>query len=139
MTVVISAAITMRRNYGNGIFILYFLLFLHCSHSVLRGSLPATRKFLQLPVADVDTYSSASNPLILRVLQFNVLADGLAGLRPDLGRFNRASKEILNWDHRKIRILHEITQYAPDIITMQEVDHYYDFFQIGRASCRERV
>ena len=118
----------MHRNSRNDVFILCFLVFLHCCHSVLRGSLPATRKFLQLPVADVDTYSSANNPLILRVLQFNVLADGLAGLRPDLGRFNRASKEILNWDHRKIRILHEITQYEPDIITMQEVDHYYDFF-----------
>jgi hypothetical protein len=64
----------------------------------------------------------------LRVLQFNVLADGLSALRPDLGHFNMASKDILEWDHRKSRILYEITQYEPDIITMQEVDHYYDFF-----------
>lgn len=108
--------------------LLSYIIFLQGSVSVLRNSLPATRKFLPLPVADVATSSPASKPFILRVLQFNVLADGLAALRPDLGRFNRASKAILEWDHRKSRILHEITQYEPDIITMQEVDHYYDFF-----------
>ena len=120
----------MSRPHRYVVLVLYSVIFLQCSFSVLRGNLPATRKFLPLPIADVGTSSAASttNPFVLRVLQFNVLADGLAGLRPDLGRFNRASKEILDWEYRKSRILHEITQYAPDIITMQEVDHYYDFF-----------
>lgn len=118
----------MNFSYRHWDAVLFCLTFFQQSLSLTRSSLPATRKFLTLPAPELEVSSSTSNPLILRVLQFNSLADGLAGLRPDLGRFNRASKEILSWDHRKSRILHEITQYEPDIITMQEVDHYYDFF-----------
>ena len=117
----------IRRNRGDAVLLFYFT-FVVLGLSATRSTLPATRRFLTLPAADLETSSSTLNPLILRVLQFNALADGLSGLRPDLGRFNRASKEILCWEHRKSRILHEITQYEPDIITMQEVDHYYDFF-----------
>ena len=87
---------------------------------------PKMRKFLPLP----GSYGikENSNPVILRVFQFNVLADGLAGLRPDRGNFNLATDEILLWENRKMKLIHEITQYEPDIVTLQEVDHYYDFF-----------
>jgi nocturnin len=64
----------------------------------------------------------------LRVLQFNTLADGLSALRPNLGYFSRVGREVLDWDNRKEQLLQEIIQYDPDIITLQEVDHYYDFF-----------
>ncbi|RYG59881.1 hypothetical protein EON64_19780 [archaeon] len=63
-----------------------------------------------------------------RVLQFNILADGLSGLRDDLGAFSRADNSFLTWSYRKTRLLHEIVQYNPDIITLQECDHFYDFF-----------
>ena len=59
----------------------------------------------------------------IRVLQFNVLADGLSGLSPDLGLFSRISFEDLSWDSRKTRLLGEILQYDPDVILLQEVDH----------------
>jgi nocturnin len=62
------------------------------------------------------------------VLQFNTLADGLAGLRQDLGNFSRVKKEYLDWSYRRDKLLQEVVQYEPDIITLQEVDHYYDFF-----------
>lgn len=62
------------------------------------------------------------------MLQFNILADGLFGLRDDLGAFSRTQKEDVSWSRRKIQLLHEITQYNPDIITLQECDHYYDTF-----------
>ena len=52
----------------------------------------------------------------------------LAGLNPDQGHFSRIKSEHLQWEYRKHLLLHEITQYDPDIITLQEVDHYYDFF-----------
>ena len=118
----------IRQNHFCATALLLSVLLSPSVTSINKSTYPATRRFLTLPAADLETSSSTLNPLILRVLQFNSLADGLAGLRPDLGRFNRASREILCWDHRKSRILHEITQYEPDIITMQEVDHYYDFF-----------
>lgn len=63
-----------------------------------------------------------------RLLQFNMLADGLSGLREDLGGFYQATTEELVWNNRKGRILTEILQYDPDVITLQECDHYYDFF-----------
>ena len=37
---------------------------------------------------------------LIRVLQFNILADGLSGLRPDLGEFSRLTAEILSFDFR---------------------------------------
>jgi mRNA deadenylase 3'-5' endonuclease subunit Ccr4 len=87
---------------------------------------PKKRSFVRLPGSAGLSQTSAI-PL-LRVQQFNVLADGLAGMREDLGKFSRADKEVLSWDRRKGQILHELTQYNPDVITLQEVDHYYDFF-----------
>lgn len=64
----------------------------------------------------------------LRVLQFNILADGLAGLRKDLGGFSRVKRDDIVWENRRGQILEEITQYDPDVITLQECDHYYDYF-----------
>ena len=61
-------------------------------------------------------------------MQFNMLADGLSGLREDLGAFSRAKAEDVRWENRKMKLLYEILQYDPDAITLQECDHYYDFF-----------
>eukprot|EP01035_Chromulina_nebulosa_P056653 gene56653-77645_t len=57
-----------------------------------------------------------------------MLADGLSGLRADLGAFSRAKEEDVCWESRKVKILYELLQYDPDVITLQECDHYYDFF-----------
>lgn len=64
----------------------------------------------------------------LRVLQFNMLADGLFGLRKDFGAFSRTKGEHAQWSRRREQLLHEVLQYDPDIITLQECDHYYDCF-----------
>jgi endonuclease/exonuclease/phosphatase family metal-dependent hydrolase len=91
------------------------------------------RDFIPLP----GSFSFAAVPsrirpnrldCILRVLQFNVLADGLSGLREDLGDFSEDKRDILNWEYRKEKLLYEILQYDADIVTLQEVDHYLDFF-----------
>ena len=65
----------------------------------------------------------------LRVLQWNMLADGLSGLQKDLGAFSRIQKGDIDWDEsRKYSLLYELLQYDPDVITLQECDHYYDWF-----------
>ena len=93
--------------------------------------LPPERKFVQLPLTtdfeqtDLCTATSFGK---FRVLQFNMLADGLSGLRQDLGAFSRVTADDMNWDKRGKLLLHEILQYDPDIITLQECDHYYDCF-----------
>jgi mRNA deadenylase 3'-5' endonuclease subunit Ccr4 len=92
------------------------------------------RKFIDIPGSNIVNQNDQSqhchgqSPLVFRVLQYNILADGLSALRSDLGRLSRASKEILDWNYRKEKLLHEIVQYQPDVITLQECDHYYDFF-----------
>ena len=46
----------------------------------------------------------------------------------------RCPPEALNWAERKYLILEEILTYQPDILCLQEVDHYYDTFQPVLAS-----
>lgn len=43
--------------------------------------------------------------------------------------FIRCPLEALKWQERKYLILEEILTYHPDILCLQEVDHYYDTFQ----------
>lgn len=43
--------------------------------------------------------------------------------------FIRCPLDALNWQERKYLILEEILTYRPDILCLQEVDHYYDTFQ----------
>lgn len=109
-----------------------------------KSDTPVKRSFLPLQQVEVNmnpmkqgtdtsnSYSSASKFVLvhshLRVLQFNILADGLSGLRKDLGGFSRVTHGDIVWEKRKNRLFKEITQYDPDIITLQECDHYYDYF-----------
>lgn len=103
------------------------------AEAISTANVPQKRRLLKLPNdSKISAYrsSAARMPLKeadLRVLQFNILADGLSGLRDDLGLFSRAKSPQLDWSKRRWKLLREITQYDPDIVTLQEVDHYYDF------------
>ena len=102
------------------------------SLSLYMSNIP--RKFLDInSISSIDNDDiskiSYDNPLLVRVLQYNVLADGLSGLRNDNGRFSRISNlNDLKWENRKNKLLNEIVRYDPDVITLSEVDHYHDFF-----------
>lgn len=93
--------------------------FSHPPKSIRRSFIPIERPTY---LRSLDTLAT------LRVMQFNILADGLSGLRTDLGAFSRASRDFLKWEHRGPLILEEILQYDPDVITLQECDHFYDYF-----------
>lgn len=86
---------------------------------------PKRRDFIPIPYSEPKNVKKVQS---LRVMQFNILADGLAGLRPDLGAFSRAKHHFMAWSDRKGRLLQEIVQYNADIVTLQECDHFYDFF-----------
>ncbi|XP_063075663.1 nocturnin isoform X2 [Engraulis encrasicolus] len=62
----------------------------------------------------------------IRVMQWNILAQALG---EGLDGFVRCPLEALNWSERKYLILEEILTYQPDILCLQEVDHYFDTFQ----------
>lgn len=63
----------------------------------------------------------------LRIVQFNILADGLSAKRPDLGGFADVDLACLEWGARYPRIAGEILACDPDVICMQEVDHPESF------------
>ncbi|KAK3535580.1 hypothetical protein QTP70_017118 [Hemibagrus guttatus] len=74
----------------------------------------------------VRTRASAKHNPQIRVMQWNILAQALGEGKDG---FVRCPMEALNWAERKYLILEEILTYRPDIVCLQEVDHYYDTFQ----------
>ncbi|TRY54755.1 hypothetical protein DNTS_031271, partial [Danionella cerebrum] len=67
----------------------------------------------------------------LRIMQWNILAQALGEGKDG---FVRCPMDALNWSERKYLILEEILTYRPDILCLQEVDHYFDTFQPILAS-----
>ena len=78
----------------------------------------------------------------IRVMQFNVLAEGLSSLPSDDppssschapstggGFTSLQSPEILNFQRRKVRLLEEIISHDPDVIAIEECDNYHGFFK----------
>ncbi|XP_071446924.1 nocturnin isoform X2 [Hetaerina americana] len=65
--------------------------------------------------------SSTSSPNHLRVLQWNVLSQAL-GQEND--NFMCCPEEALDWQTRRFQMLEEILEYNPDVICLQEVDHF---------------
>lgn len=73
-----------------------------------------------------------ANPEAFKVMQFNILADGLSGAKkakPDYKSFSECPPEALVWDYRRELIFEEIERAAPDILCMQENDHFEDFVE----------
>ncbi|XP_048366167.1 nocturnin isoform X2 [Sphaerodactylus townsendi] len=62
----------------------------------------------------------------IRVMQWNILAQALGEGKDN---FVQCPMEALRWEERKCLILEEILAYQPDILCLQEVDHYFDTFQ----------
>src|SRR5688500_7617813 len=56
-----------------------------------------------------------------RILTWNVLAQALA---VEHDHFVGLPDGTLDWNQRRLHILHEILHHNPDIICLQEVDHY---------------
>ncbi|XP_005996688.1 nocturnin isoform X2 [Latimeria chalumnae] len=65
-------------------------------------------------------------PHSMRVMQWNILAQALGEGKDN---FILCPMEALNWAERKYLILEEILMHHPDILCLQEVDHYFDTFQ----------
>lgn len=61
----------------------------------------------------------------LRVVQFNILADGLSGMDRNKGGFTESPVDSLAWEYRRGRIVEEtFRHFDPDIVACQEVDHF---------------
>ncbi|XP_015249960.1 PREDICTED: nocturnin-like [Cyprinodon variegatus] len=69
--------------------------------------------------------SSKHNPPI-RIMQWNILAQALGEGKDG---FIRCPLDALCWHQRKYQILEEMLSLRPDVLCLQEVDHYHDTFQ----------
>lgn len=79
----------------------------------------------------------------VRFLQFNILAEGkdscfsflcltLSGLSsaPGYGNFTKTPRKALDFEgFRKYRILEEMLRHKADIMAIEEMDHFFDFFE----------
>eukprot|EP01114_Cavostelium_apophysatum_P006143 TRINITY_DN17387_c0_g1_i1.p1 TRINITY_DN17387_c0_g1~~TRINITY_DN17387_c0_g1_i1.p1 ORF type:complete len:322 (+),score=68.18 TRINITY_DN17387_c0_g1_i1:89-1054(+) len=77
----------------------------------------AVRSFKR--VQEAETQGSPA----IRFVQYNVLADIYANQE----RYYYCSERTLDWDFRKWKLLLEILEYQPDVLCLQELDHF-DFF-----------
>ena len=81
------------------------------------------RSFVPTPASSNTT----TKPSTLRFLQFNMLARGLSS-GPRFGGFTKTPRACLDFHrYRKFRILEEILRYAPDVVAVEECDHFHDF------------
>ncbi|XP_068701978.1 nocturnin-like [Montipora foliosa] len=62
-----------------------------------------------------------------RVMQWNILADALSSSSPT-ENFIKCPARALEWSNRKLRSLQEILTYDPDVIALEEIDHFEDYF-----------
>jgi mRNA deadenylase 3'-5' endonuclease subunit Ccr4 len=58
-----------------------------------------------------------------KVMQFNMLADGLCGLYNDSVMMGEENQHVLYWRYRLPLIIDEIVRNKADIVTLQENDH----------------
>lgn len=64
-----------------------------------------------------------SMPGDFKVMTWNILADQLAN------DFPAVNEEFLVWEYRKGLIIKEIDRISPDLLCMQELDHYEDLLK----------
>ena len=78
---------------------------------------------------------SASSGTRLSVLQFNVLADSLCAQMDNYGGF-AGPRDSMEWELRRTRLVEEVTRHGalPDIVGMEEVDHFADWFEPQMAA-----
>lgn len=85
-----------------------------CKKNLQNQPARITRKMFIQNIQDNDEDT-------IRVFQWNHLSQTLA---VKIDNFMKSAKEVLDWKTRRWRLLEEILIYDPDIVCLQEVDHY---------------
>jgi len=67
--------------------------------------------------------SNTGETTTLNVMQYNILAEGLANRNEKTG-FAYANCDSLNFGYRSLRIIKEISEANPDILCMQEFNYH---------------
>lgn len=85
------------------------------------GESPSAVRILQWNVLSKVCGEAVSSPNHIRVLQWNVLSQALGQMNDN---FVCCPDEALEWNKRRFQIVEEIVEYCPDVICLQEVDHF---------------
>jgi len=92
----------------------------HCRGLVEPPSLLA-RRFRQLHPQTTDETDSNSPSKTIRIFQWNLLSQALGQSNDN---FVCCPDAALDWHRRRYLLAEEILRYSPDIICLQEVDHF---------------
>ncbi|XP_058982019.1 nocturnin isoform X1 [Musca domestica] len=95
--------------------------FLKPVSSIISSDLTDGLRCLKLNSVSRVCSAPISDPNHIRLLQWNLLSQTL-GQNND--GFVRCPVEALTWENRKYLIVQEILQHNPDILCLQEVDHF---------------
>jgi mRNA deadenylase, exonuclease subunit and related nucleases len=75
-------------------------------------------------VHSADSVPKSTSNIQFSVLSYNVLADGYSGLFA-----SDAGSTYIDFKYRSPIVIEEIRRFNADIILLQEIDHYDDFYQ----------
>ncbi|XP_046735078.1 nocturnin isoform X2 [Diprion similis] len=78
-------------------------------------------KMLQINAVPKTCVQPLKSPNKIRVFQWNVLSQSLGTTNDS---FVCCPEDALEWGNRRYQIVQEILEYAPDVICLQEVDHF---------------
>ncbi|XP_073838733.1 NADP/NADPH phosphatase nocturnin isoform X4 [Musca autumnalis] len=95
--------------------------FLKPLSSIISSDITDGLRCLKLNSVSRVCSAPISDPNHIRLLQWNLLSQTL-GQNND--GFVRCPVEALTWENRKYLIVQEILQHNPDILCLQEVDHF---------------
>ncbi|KAG5263653.1 hypothetical protein AALO_G00267170 [Alosa alosa] len=102
------------------------LLLRECEEALRNRPARWQRGFMHPTHVDVNPRGPSPDQQPIRVMQWNILAQALGEGKDG---FLRCPLDALNWAERKYLILEEILTYQPDVLCLQEVDHYFDTFR----------
>ncbi|XP_058449856.1 nocturnin isoform X2 [Malaya genurostris] len=95
--------------------------FLRPDERINQPSLTDGFRMLKLDAISTTCSEPTTNPAQLRVFQWNMLSQTL-GMNND--GFVRCPVDALTWECRRYQLIQEIVQNDPDIVCLQEVDHF---------------
>ncbi|XP_043717795.1 uncharacterized protein LOC122665710 [Telopea speciosissima] len=103
------------------------------THKVRRWYNPERRRRLNQPEIfrhwiEAEASSPSDSGERFTVVSYNILGDANASKHRDL--YSKIPSYYMNWERRKRLICEELLGLRPDIICLQEVDHYHDLLGI---------